>query len=173
MKSLQSSIALFCVFLLLAPAGFAQQQVNMPGAVLAPKETHWYTPLVRKYTPFDVAPINLANSARLEALIRAGNIYLSLQDAIALALENNLDIEIQRYGPRLAESNLLRAQAGGLLRGLAQSVAAGPSSAASQLNGGSGGGGGSSAGSSGGASSNGTIITSTGTALPNLDPVFY
>jgi len=171
MKSLQSSIALFCVFLLLAPAGFAQQQVNMPGAVLAPKETHWYTPLVRKYTVFDVAPINLANSPRLEALIRAGNIYLSLQDAIALALENNLDIEVQRYGPRLAEANLLRAQAGGLLRGQTQSVTAGPSSAVNQLNGGSTSF--QSSSTSSGASSNGTIITSTGTSLPNLDPVFF
>ena len=171
MKSVQSSIALFCVFLLLVPGAFGQQQVNMPGAVLAPKEIHWYTPFTRKYTPFDVAPINLANSPRLETLIRAGNIYLSLQDAIALTLENNLDIEVQRYGPRLAEANLLRAQAGGLLRGQTQSVSAGPSSAVSQLNGGS-----TSftnSANSTGASSNGTIITSTGTSLPNLDPVFF
>lgn len=171
MKSLQSSVALFCVFLLLVPGAFAQQQVNMPGAVLAPKETRWYTPFTRKYTSFDVAPINLANSPRLESLIRAGNIYLSLQDAIALALENNLDIEVQRYGPRLAEANLLRAQAGGLLRGQTSSVATGPSSAVSQLNGGSTSF--ASSSNSSGASSNGTIITSTGTSLPNLDPVFY
>ena len=171
MKSVQSSIALFCVFVLLVPGAFGQQQMNMPGAVLAPKEIHWYTPFIRKYTPFEVAPINLANSSRLDSLIRAGNIYLSLQDAIALALENNLDIEVQRYGPRLAEANLLRAQAGGLLRGQTQSVSAGPSSAVSQLNGGS-----TSftnSANSTGASSNGTIITSTGTSLPNLDPVFF
>src|SRR5258708_34625583 len=133
MNSLQSSIALFCVFQLLIPgAAFGQQQASMPGAILPPKVNHWYTPFTRKYAPFEVAPINLSNSARLESLIRAGNIYLSLQDAIALALENNLDIEIQRFGPRLAEANLLRAQAGGLLRGLAQSVSSGPSSAVSQ-----------------------------------------
>ncbi len=171
MKHLQSSIALFCVFLLLVPAAVGQQQANMPGAVLAPRETHWYTPFTHKYTAFDVAPINLANSSRLESLIRAGNIYLSLQDAIALSLENNLDIEVQRYGPRLAEANLLRAQAGGLLRGQTNSVAAGPSSAVSQLNGGSSSF--TSSSTSSGASSNGTIITSTGTSLPNLDPVFF
>jgi outer membrane protein TolC len=173
MKCLQPSIAVFCVFLLLAPASFAQQKESTPGAVLAP-ENHWYTRFTRKYTPFDVAPINLSNSARLESLIRAGNIYLSLQDAIALSLENNLDIEVQRYGPRLAEANLLRAQAGGLLRGQTQSVASGPTSAVNQLNGGSGTGSQSSSGSSGNTtSSNGTIITSTGTQLPNLDPVFF
>ena len=171
MKSLQSSFALFCVVLLLVPGAFGQQQVNMPGTVLAPRETHWYSSFTRKYTAFDVAPINLANSSRLESLIRAGNIYLSLQDAIALSLENNLDIEVQRYGPRLAEANLLRAQAGGLLRGQTSSVSAGPSSAVSQLNGGSSSFQNSTA--SAGSSSNGTIITSTGTSLPNLDPVFF
>ena len=47
----------------------------------------------------EVAPINLTNSGRIESLLRAGRLYLSLQDAVALALENNLDIELQRYGP--------------------------------------------------------------------------
>src|SRR2546425_107408 len=59
--------------------------------------------LTRPYQQRSVPPINLANTDRLEALVRAGNIYLSAQDVIALALENNLDIEIQRYGPLLAK----------------------------------------------------------------------
>ena len=59
------------------------------------------------------APANLANSSRLEALIRGGRIYLSLQDTIALALENNLDIELQRYALRSVDADLLRARAGG------------------------------------------------------------
>src|SRR4051794_40401921 len=53
--------------------------------------------LTRPYQQRYVPPINLTNSSRLEALVRAGNLYLSAQDVIALALENNLDIEIQRY----------------------------------------------------------------------------
>ena len=52
-----------------------------------------------------------------------------MQDAIALALENNLDIAIQRYGPQLADAALLSAQAGGFARGVSTSVTAGPSSA--------------------------------------------
>jgi outer membrane protein TolC len=64
-----------------------------------------------------VLPPDLSNSGRMESLLRAGNLYLSLQDSIALALENNLDIAIQRYGPLQAESDLKRAQAGGFLRG--------------------------------------------------------
>ena len=74
-------------------------------------------------------PIRLANSPRLESLLRAGNLYLSLQDAIALALENNLDIAIQRYGPQLADAALRQAEAGGFARGVSTSVTAGPSSA--------------------------------------------
>ena len=65
-----------------------------------------------------VSGASYANSARTYALIRAGNMYLSLQDAIALALENNLDIQVQRYNPMIAGTELKRAKGGGLLRGL-------------------------------------------------------
>ncbi|HXA52749.1 MAG TPA: TolC family protein [Candidatus Acidoferrum sp.] len=73
--------------------------------------------LFHPYRQPSVAPPDLTNSSRIENLVRAGNLYLSLQDTIALALENNLDIAIQRYGPLQAESDLKRAQAGGPLRG--------------------------------------------------------
>ena len=74
---------------------------------------HWYSRLAQPYQWRNVAPVNLANSNRLEQLLRAGNMYLSLQDAIALALENNIDIEIQRYGFDLADTDLFRAKATG------------------------------------------------------------
>lgn len=63
-----------------------------------------------------VAPAKLTNSARLNGLIRGGNLYLTVNDVIALALENNLDIAVQRYGPALARESLRRAEAGQLLR---------------------------------------------------------
>ncbi len=72
--------------------------------------------------------MNLSNSGRLESLLHAGNLYLSAQDAVALAIENNLDIEVQRYGPLLAQEVLRRARAGGALRNVGLGVAAGPSS---------------------------------------------
>jgi outer membrane protein TolC len=50
--------------------------------------------------------------------MRAGQLYLSLDDAIALALENNLDIELERFLPKISDTDLLRANGGGLLRGL-------------------------------------------------------
>lgn len=74
-----------------------------------------------------VAPARLTNSSRLETLIRGGDLYLSVQDAIALALENNLDIAIQRYGPFLAREDLRRTESGQLLRqDIALPIAPGP-----------------------------------------------
>ncbi|HEV3332159.1 MAG TPA: TolC family protein [Bryobacteraceae bacterium] len=73
---------------------------------------------VRAYEAPSVPPVNFQNSQRIFDLLRAGQIYLSLQDAIALALENNLDIELGRFLPKVADTDVLRAQGGGLLRGL-------------------------------------------------------
>jgi outer membrane protein len=58
------------------------------------------------------------NSSRVHDLIRSGNLYLSLQDALALAIENNLDIELQRYQPAVTSTELLRTRGGGIVRGL-------------------------------------------------------
>ncbi len=66
------------------------------------------------------------DSARLDALTRAGNLYLSLKDAIALTIENNLDVEYQRITPFLAEADLMRARAGGVARGVPSNVREGP-----------------------------------------------
>src|SRR5512142_2798625 len=76
-----------------------------------------FSGLLKKYLPEERPPVDYANSNRLDSLMRAGRIYLSLQDAIALALENNLDIEYHRYSDRRqAETDVLRASAGQLLR---------------------------------------------------------
>ena len=69
---------------------------------------------------------------RFASLIRAGNLYLSAHDVVALAIENNIDVEIQRYGPLLAQQILLRAQAGGALRSVGLGVASGPQSVSLQ-----------------------------------------
>ena len=73
---------------------------------------------IRDYMAPTIAPIRLTNSQRLYTLMRAGNLYLSAEDALALAIENNLNLEIDRYGPQLAESALERAKAGGPIRGV-------------------------------------------------------
>jgi outer membrane protein TolC len=68
------------------------------------------------------------DSPRLASLVRGGNAYLSLHDAIVIALENNLDVELQRLGPRFADTDVKRAQGGALPRGIALSVREGPKS---------------------------------------------
>src|SRR3954463_15068175 len=73
---------------------------------------------IRDYMAPTIAPVRLTNSQRLYTLIRAGNLYLSAEDALALAIENNLNLEIDRYGPQLAQSALERAKAGGPIRGV-------------------------------------------------------
>src|SRR5207245_727042 len=81
---------------------------------------------------------SVSNSGRLRDLIRAGTLYLTAQDAIALALENNIDLEVARYNPILSVWQLRRAQAGGALPGVpsgasqAGSVASGQGVAGSQ-----------------------------------------
>src|SRR5579872_1165115 len=75
-----------------------------------------------------VPPPKLANTPRLEQLVRGGNLYLSVQDVIALTLENNLDIAVQRYSPFLARENLRRAESGNILRPVDTAVVAGATS---------------------------------------------
>src|SRR6202789_3497914 len=61
---------------------------------------------------------NLANSPRIDTLVKNGVLELSLKDAIALALENNLDIASARYNLPIAAADVLRTQAGGVFRGV-------------------------------------------------------
>lgn len=80
-------------------------------------------PLPRQFqrlyqAPQRQAPV-LENSPRFAQLLRAGNLYLTLEDAVQLAIENNLDVEIQRYSRAIADAELLRTRGGGLTRGLA------------------------------------------------------
>jgi outer membrane protein len=74
--------------------------------------------LASPYRAREVSRVSIQNSQRIFDLMRAGQIYLSLEDAIALALENNLDIELERFTPKIADTDLLRSQGGGLPRGL-------------------------------------------------------
>jgi outer membrane protein TolC len=82
-----------------------------------PSDTFWQR-ATNSYRAPSVAAPSFSNSSRAAALVRAGNLYLSLADAIALALENNLDLEWQRSAPAIADTDVLRASGGGLLRGV-------------------------------------------------------
>src|SRR6202142_786101 len=131
MGRLKSAVAVLCAFLMLVPLAQAQQI-----QYVQTQQGGFFSRFLRPYEPKDVLPVDVANSGRLESLLRAGNIYLSLQDAIALALENNVDIEIQRYSRPQSQASLLRAQAGGPLRGTTSSIQTQTTSALSQISGG-------------------------------------
>ncbi|HWP85571.1 MAG TPA: TolC family protein, partial [Terriglobia bacterium] len=75
----------------------------------------WFPSLLAPYQEQSIPPLSLENSPRLSDLIRDGRLELSLADALALAIENNLDISVQRYVKPLAETDLLRARAGQVL----------------------------------------------------------
>jgi outer membrane protein len=79
--------------------------------------SHFPNPIA-PYTPRHVAAPNLANTARIDSLMHDGKLYLSLNDAIALALENNLDVAIARYNLNIADTDVLRAKAGAPILGV-------------------------------------------------------
>jgi len=79
--------------------------------------SHFPNP-VGPYIPRQVAPPNLANTPRIDQLLHDGKLYISLNDAIALALENNLDIAIARYNLNIADTDVLRAKAGAQILGV-------------------------------------------------------
>ena len=70
------------------------------------------------YAPRSMPEPMLTNSTRLDQLIQDGKLMLSLDDAISLALENNLNIFVERFAPWIAETQLLKAQAGGVPQSL-------------------------------------------------------
>jgi outer membrane protein TolC len=107
--------------LLLMVATMAQGQVRTPAALEMPQSHNPLSP----YMADRVAEPVLTNSPRLDRMIRDGKIYLSLKDAIDLALENNLDLAIARYNLPIADTDLLRTKGGGSFRGVNTGVVQG------------------------------------------------
>jgi outer membrane protein len=163
MRMIRKVISTLCAAMLLAAPAGAQNAIRIDPAT---GPLGW---LLNPYRARSVPPINMSNTPRLEALVRGGNLYLTAADVVALAIENNLDVEVQRYGPLLAREVLRRAQSGGALRSVGVSVAPGPESVSTQ---------GVSLNTTGaavnaggnGVSSGGGIVTQLGPAIPSLDP---
>jgi hypothetical protein len=128
---------------------------------------------VNMYRPTSIAKASFANSVRLTDMVKDGKIYLSLSDAIALALENNYDIAIARYNLDIADTDLLRARSGSGLRGVNAGVVANTLGGSSSTLTSGGGPGGTTGGSNGEASGSSGLVLSTSGAGPtpeNLDP---
>src|SRR5882762_8955165 len=139
--------------------------------------SHFPNPIA-PYMPHAVSAPNLNNTQRISQLMQNGKLMLSLDDAIALSLENNLDIAIARYNLNIADTDILRAKAGQSTRGVNTGVVQGTPGGG---NGGigatstGGGAGGTSTGAGGAGAGTSGIVTSTsgvGAAVPSFDPIF-
>jgi outer membrane protein TolC len=163
--SLQKTVTAFVAWTCLV----SQMRAQEPLATQKPEVPVIVRPYLAPATP----PIRVKNSGRLHDLIRAGKLYLTVQDAIALAIENNLDLEVDRYGPLIAESQVERMHGGGPLKGVQggnsidTQITPGLGVAGSELAAGLI----SSSGGGGGGGTGGTSVSQIGPITPNLDPV--
>jgi outer membrane protein len=129
---------------------------------------------LRWYTATNYPEPRLSNTPRLDDLLRDGKIYLSLPDAVTLALENNFDIAIARINLDIADTDLLRARAGSSLRGVSTGTVANTIGGTSSTITGGGGPGGTSNGTGGtGTGANGLVLSTNGSGpVPyDTDPV--
>jgi hypothetical protein len=198
-SAIQKAIAVICTTGLLASTTLAQENPIPPAAPAPPQQApaptiaqqaqtaaqpgpaayqggpfhielpHSHNPLA-PYMPSTVPELDLQNSQRLYDLIQDGKLRISLRDAIALALENNLVLAAWRYNFPIAQSDLLRTKAGGAVNG----VNTGITQTTASGFGASGGGGGSTASSA--TAGSGGIVLSTlgaGAAVPSFDPFLY
>lgn len=145
-----------------------QQQTVAPQRPFHVELPHSHKPL-SAYMPSNVPPLDLGNSPRLQNLTREGKLYISLQDAIALAIENNLDLASFRYNFPIAETDYQRTKAGAPVQGVDTGIVQ------ASTQGGFSGSGSSSGGGSGGSAAAGAggIVFSTlgaGTFVPSFDP---
>jgi len=133
-------------------------------------KTHSFPNIFDSFAPLPVPQPGMGNSPRLKDLIRDGKLWLSLQDAIALALENNLDIDVARFQIPLAQADYLRTRAGAAARGVqgaavSTALFAGAIGSSTTTGGGGGGGGAGGAGYSSGVVNMGSVGC--------CDPSFY
>ena len=158
-------------FLLLVPGVSAQDLANY-----AHPASHFPNPF-GPYLGREVPPPSFGNTVRIENLLRDGKLRLSLSDAVALALENNLDLAIARFNLSIADTDILRAKSGEAVRGVATGLVQGtpgggiggfgngaPGAGAGGTSGGAGGAGGGAAG----------LVQSTlgvGTQIDPFDPI--
>src|SRR5260370_18490834 len=141
LTALQRAAALFLAASMV-PGGWAQDASQVPSAASAEMPAQQAVP--SKSQPFDVkeyskprsafpnplapytarhvVPPNLANTPRIDQLLHDGKLYISMNDAVALALENNLDIAIARYNLNIADTDVWRAKAGASILGVNSGV---------------------------------------------------
>jgi outer membrane protein len=199
MQSFGLSLALkraaaLCLAALMAPAGWAQDSSSMPSApsaqtqkaapsVSQPFDVKEYSKprsafpnILAPYTARHVSQPSLANTPRIDQLMRDGKLYISMNDAVTLALENNLDIAIARYNLNIADTDIWRTNAGASILGVNSGVVqntpgGGVGGFGSQV--GSGQGGTSVASGGAGAGAGGLVVSTlgSGSLITSFDPI--
>jgi outer membrane protein TolC len=182
------AVAVAASLAVMVSGSFAQQDAGskpLPDAPTNQAVTQNYvTPksvltVIGPYTSRSVPQVNLRNSPRLDSLIKDGAIMLSMSDAIAIALQDNLDIDIARYNLPIADTDILRTKGGGTPLGVATGVVSGtPGGTGTGVSGGAltstgSSAGGTTAGTGGaGAGTSGLVLSSLGAgpAAPQFDP---
>ena len=172
-----------------APSQAAAPQATTPRsqafrfADYSKPRSHFPNPFA-PYMPRHVDAPNMNNTPRIDQLMQNGKLMLSLPDAIALALENNLDIAIARYNLPIADTDIMLANAGQSTRGVNTGVVqgtpggtptTGTTTTATGTTGSQGGGaGGTTTGAGGAGTGSSGLVTSTlgvGAPVPSFDPV--
>lgn len=174
------AVALLCAVSLLPFPAFAQDapsaQAKSPNPFVDYSKPKSALTVIGPYTGRDVPAPNFANAPRIEQLVKNGQIMLSINDAVALALENNLDLAIARYNLNIADTDVLRANSGGSTRGVNTGLVSGTpggggvGSTSTQ----GGGAGGTTAGAGGAGTGAGGLVSSTvgaGASVDSFDPV--
>ncbi len=181
--ALQRSVAVVLTGILAVSAGAqtapAVPDSPQPQRVVTTNYTaphsHFPNP-IGPYRPHTLPAPNLSNTSRIDSLMKDGKLYLSMNDAVALSLENNLDIAIQRYNLNIADTDILRAKAGGSTLGVNSGIVTNtPGGGTGGLSGVVGSGtGGTSAGLGGAGTGTGGLVNSTlgsGAPITSFDPV--
>src|SRR5512147_1208600 len=164
---LMKLVALLVSLVAVALPGLTQQQKKLTDFT---QPASHFPYLISPYKARSVPEPQFTNTPRLETLMKDGSIMLSMGDAIALALENNLDLAIARYNLSIADTDILRARAGSSIRGVATGVVQGTPGGG--VNGfgsgasGSGAGGTTTAAGGAGTGAAGQVLTTTGVGAP-------
>jgi len=155
-----------------APPPAAQQYMNVDYS----RSVKPFPNVLAPYRARPVGEADLRNHPRIDQLMRDGKIYLSMDDAVALALEDNLDLELARYNLNIADTDVLRARAGSTILGVNTGIIQNtPGGGVGGLSGtvGSGTGGTSVAAGGAGTGTNGLVSSTLGIGAPitSFDPV--
>jgi outer membrane protein len=189
LKSAARSIVAVLLASMLSTTGWAQDSPQSMAAVppqapqpqqfvlrdYAKPRSHFPNP-IGPYLPQHVEPPNLRNTPRIQQLLQNGKLMLSMDDAVALALENNLDIAIARYNLNIADTDILRTKAGANFLGVNSGLVQGtPGGGVGGLSGSVGSGtGGTTAGAGGAGTGTGGLVVSTlgsGPTITSFDPI--